>query len=382
CRHRGDEILSVRVHAVHVRPVRQHDRPDSIFLHGDEPVDNHRNARAAGVLHRRHLRLLEERIAISQALRAERRAGLYPAGHRGYRGAVVHFASGLPQRAVVRQYVGRPHHPSGFRRLHHHARRVRRRWLARSRLTAHTRHHAHGARVPGRFPASLRLRHSHLHLSQRCDTPGPLTAPSRRSPARGEGREGLERSVPMDPTAAKYIGAGIACIGMGGAGVAVGIIFGNYLAAALRNPSAAQGQFGNLIFGFAITEALGIFSLLIALLLLFGLEDITAVMAEPAAHSQVPAGHPAFPPFQAEHFPSQLVWLAVSFVLLYVLMAKVALPRIAAIFAERSKRIGDDLKAAESLKVQSDAAHAAYEKALADARGRAQAIAAETRERQ
>ena len=74
----------------------------------------------------------------------------------------------------------------------------------------------------------------------------------------------------MDPVAAKYIGAGIACIGMG-AGVGVGIIFGNYLAAAIRNPSAAQGQFGNLIFGFAITEALGIFSLLIALLLLFAL---------------------------------------------------------------------------------------------------------------
>ena len=60
----------------------------------------------------------------------------------------------------------------------------------------------------------------------------------------------------MDPTAAKYIGAGIACIGMGGAGVGVGTIFGHYLAAALRNPSAAQGQFGNLIFGFAVTEAL------------------------------------------------------------------------------------------------------------------------------
>jgi F-type H+-transporting ATPase subunit c len=79
------------------------------------------------------------------------------------------------------------------------------------------------------------------------------------------------RSFLMDPTAAKYIGAGIACIGMGGAGVGVGVIFGQYLAAALRNPSAAQGQFGNLIFGFAVTEALGIFSLLIALLLLFAL---------------------------------------------------------------------------------------------------------------
>ena len=49
----------------------------------------------------------------------------------------------------------------------------------------------------------------------------------------------------------------------------VGTIFGNYLAAAIRNPSAAQGQFANLIFGFAVTEALGIFSLLVALLLLF-----------------------------------------------------------------------------------------------------------------
>jgi F-type H+-transporting ATPase subunit b len=105
-------------------------------------------------------------------------------------------------------------------------------------------------------------------------------------------------------------------------------------------------------------------------------------MAEPAAHTEVPAGHNAFPPFQRGNFPSQLVWLAISFVLLYVLMAKVALPRLGAIFAERSKRIGDDLKAADGFKEQSDAAHAAYEKALADARARAQGIAAETRERQ
>ena len=66
----------------------------------------------------------------------------------------------------------------------------------------------------------------------------------------------------MEADAAKFIGAGIACLGLGH-------IFGNYLAGALRNPSAADGQFGRLIFGFAVTEALGIFSLLIALLLLF-----------------------------------------------------------------------------------------------------------------
>jgi F-type H+-transporting ATPase subunit b len=105
-------------------------------------------------------------------------------------------------------------------------------------------------------------------------------------------------------------------------------------------------------------------------------------MAEPTAHTEAPAGHHAFPPFQAQHYPSQLMWLAVSFVLLYVLMSKVALPRIGAILAERSRLIGDDLKAAERFKEQSDAAHAAYEKALADARARAQGIAGSTREEQ
>jgi F-type H+-transporting ATPase subunit c len=73
----------------------------------------------------------------------------------------------------------------------------------------------------------------------------------------------------MDPVAAKYIGAGIACLGMGAAAIGVSNIFSQFLNGALRNPSAAPGQFANLIFGFAVTEALGIFSLLIALLLLF-----------------------------------------------------------------------------------------------------------------
>jgi F-type H+-transporting ATPase subunit c len=75
----------------------------------------------------------------------------------------------------------------------------------------------------------------------------------------------------MEAEAAKFIGAGIACIGMGAAGVGVGHIFGNYHAYAIRNPAAAAGQFNNQIFGFAVTEALGIFSFLVALLLLFAL---------------------------------------------------------------------------------------------------------------
>ncbi len=73
----------------------------------------------------------------------------------------------------------------------------------------------------------------------------------------------------MDATAAAYIGAGLACLGMLGAAIGVGSIFGSFLEGAMRNPSAAQGQFGNLIFGFAVTEALGIFSFLVAILLMF-----------------------------------------------------------------------------------------------------------------
>ena len=67
----------------------------------------------------------------------------------------------------------------------------------------------------------------------------------------------------------KLIGAGIACIGMGGAGVGVGVIFGNYLSGALRNPGAAATQTTNLLLGFALCEATGLFGLVIALLILF-----------------------------------------------------------------------------------------------------------------
>lgn len=67
----------------------------------------------------------------------------------------------------------------------------------------------------------------------------------------------------------KFIGAGLAAIGMGAAGIGVGNIAGNFLAGALRNPAAAQGQTPMLFVGIALAEALGIFSFLVALLLLF-----------------------------------------------------------------------------------------------------------------
>jgi F-type H+-transporting ATPase subunit b len=90
---------------------------------------------------------------------------------------------------------------------------------------------------------------------------------------------------------------------------------------------------------------------------------------------EAPAEHTVFPPFDSTTFPSQLLWLAITFVLLYYLMAKVALPRIAGILEDRRDRIASDLDLAESLKKDSEAALEGYEKALADARARANTIA-------
>ena len=92
-------------------------------------------------------------------------------------------------------------------------------------------------------------------------------------------------------------------------------------------------------------------------------------------------GHGSFPPFDASTFPSQLVWLAIAFVALYLLMSRLALPRVASILKDRESRLAGDLAAAGQLKARTDSAIAAYEKALADAKAKAQAIAAENRDK-
>ena len=73
----------------------------------------------------------------------------------------------------------------------------------------------------------------------------------------------------MDPLAAKYVGAGLAMLGMIGAGIGLGTMFGQYLNGALRNPSASAGERPMLFPGMALTEALGIFAFVVALLILF-----------------------------------------------------------------------------------------------------------------
>jgi F-type H+-transporting ATPase subunit b len=100
------------------------------------------------------------------------------------------------------------------------------------------------------------------------------------------------------------------------------------------------------------------------------------------AHTEADGGHKApFPPFQKDTFASQLVSLLVAFVALYLIVSRIALPRVGSLLDERQNKIEGDLAAAQRLRDESDAALKAYESELASARSRAQAIGAETREK-
>ena len=67
----------------------------------------------------------------------------------------------------------------------------------------------------------------------------------------------------------KLIGAGLATIALGGAGVGIGVVFGSLILGVARNPSVANVLFGYAILGFALTEAIALFGLMMAFLILF-----------------------------------------------------------------------------------------------------------------
>jgi F-type H+-transporting ATPase subunit b len=100
------------------------------------------------------------------------------------------------------------------------------------------------------------------------------------------------------------------------------------------------------------------------------------------AHTAAEGGQKApFPPFQKDTFASQLVSLAVAFVALYLIVSRIALPRVGSVLDARQNAIEGDLGEAQKLKDASDSALKAYETELAAARSRAQAIGNETREK-
>jgi F-type H+-transporting ATPase subunit c len=73
----------------------------------------------------------------------------------------------------------------------------------------------------------------------------------------------------MDVEAAKMIGAGLAVFGLLGVGIGLGNIFSSMIRSIARNPSAQPEMFKMALFGFAVTEAVGLFALAIAFLILF-----------------------------------------------------------------------------------------------------------------
>jgi len=85
-----------------------------------------------------------------------------------------------------------------------------------------------------------------------------------------------------------------------------------------------------------------------------------------------------FPPFNSETFASQLIWFAIAFGALYIILSRKALPRVAEAIDERRDRVLRDLDAAERLKGETDKALAGYEQALADAKSKAGGIIKQT----
>ncbi|MEE2567492.1 F0F1 ATP synthase subunit B family protein [Hyphobacterium marinum] len=103
-------------------------------------------------------------------------------------------------------------------------------------------------------------------------------------------------------------------------------------------------------------------------------EGADAAHAEDAAH-----GAGGLPQLDPSSWPGQLFWLAVTFGLLFFLLSRVVLPKIATTIENRRDRIADDLDAAAQNKREADEAVAAYERQLADAKAKAHAIAAKNK---
>ncbi|WP_461470121.1 F0F1 ATP synthase subunit B' [Pararhodobacter sp.] len=107
--------------------------------------------------------------------------------------------------------------------------------------------------------------------------------------------------------------------------------------------------------------------------------------AEHAVEHAAGAGHAAeaasggLPQLDPTTFSNQIFWLVVALVVLYLILSRVALPRIGSVLAERTGTITNDIAAAETFKQQAAEAEAAYHKALDDARAAAAKVIEEAK---
>lgn len=106
-------------------------------------------------------------------------------------------------------------------------------------------------------------------------------------------------------------------------------------------------------------------------------------MADPLhASTETPRQAPGgFPPFKTETFPSQIFWLVVTFAFLFVVLWRIAGPRINGVITSRRNAINADIAAADKARGDAEAASAAYQTALAGARARAQSLAEDNRQK-
>ncbi|WP_046866481.1 ATP synthase subunit B [Microvirga massiliensis] len=93
------------------------------------------------------------------------------------------------------------------------------------------------------------------------------------------------------------------------------------------------------------------------------------------------AEHVGFPPFETETYGVQLLWLAITFGALYVVLSKIVLPQLSGIIENRRSTIARDLDEAAAMKTRAEQAGVAYEKSLSEAKARAQKLAQETHDR-
>ena len=107
-----------------------------------------------------------------------------------------------------------------------------------------------------------------------------------------------------------------------------------------------------------------------------GTADVGSAAADAAREGAEAVG---MPQLDFSTFPNQIFWLLVTLVVVHLILSRVALPRIAAVLAERQGTITNDIAAAEELKLKAVEAEAAYNQALADARAEAGKIVAEAK---